>query len=168
MKSKSLAGLGLALGAATLLSACASHQHEHRHAHEHEQHAHFQPGLGEIMAQTATRHAKLWFAGQAKNWDLATYEVDELKEGFEDAGKYHPTHKHIKQPVPELIGKYMDQPLANIEQAIKDKNQQGFNAGYGQLTTACNACHQSTDFGFNVVTRPAFNPFANQAFGTTN
>jgi len=51
----------------------------------------YAPGLGEFMAATQLRHAKLWFAGQAKNWDLAGYEVDEIKEGLEDAAKQFPT-----------------------------------------------------------------------------
>lgn len=154
--------LAAAVMAICLLPACANRHHEHAHEHQHE---YFVPGLGEIMAQTATRHAKLWFAGQTQNWALAAYEVDELKEGFEDAGKYHPTHKNIVQPIPELIAKTMDQPLAAVDQAIKDKNQPAFVEQYDKLTAACNACHQGSDFGFNVVTRPSFNPFANQAFG---
>jgi hypothetical protein len=31
------------------------------------------PGLGEIMTLQQMRHVKLWFAGEAGNWDLATY-----------------------------------------------------------------------------------------------
>jgi hypothetical protein len=169
MKSLSLK-IGLALSATTLVPGCAyrhhdhEHAHQHQHEHEHEQHAHYAPGLGEIMAQSAVRHAKLWFAGQAQNWDLAAYEVDELREGFEDAGKYHPTHKQIAQPIPDLISQNMDQPLVGVEQAIKDKNLQTFVKNYDNLTAACNACHQATEFGFNRVSRPNFNPFANQSF----
>jgi hypothetical protein len=37
----------------------------------------YAPGLGEFMTATQLRHAKLWFAGRAKNWDLAGYEIDE-------------------------------------------------------------------------------------------
>lgn len=46
-------------------------------------------GLGEIMGLTQMRHAKLWFAGEAGNWPLSAYELDELKEGFDDAVTYH-------------------------------------------------------------------------------
>lgn len=148
----------MALMLASLLGACAHPGHHERET------AGFVPGLGEIMAQTATRHAKLWFAGQAQNWALAAYEVDELHEGIEDAGKYHPTHKDIRQPIPDLLAQYLDQPLAALDQAVKTKNQQAFIANYDKLTAACNACHQATEFGFNVVARPSFNPFANQAF----
>lgn len=153
---------GLALGVATLLAACACHQPAEQ------EHTYFTPGLGEIMAQSAARHTKLWLAGQAQNWALAAYEVDELHEGFENAATYHRTHKQIKQTIPELIAQYMDQPLTGLEQAIKDKNLPAFTQRYDDLTAGCNACHQVTDFGFNRVTRPTFNPFANQAFGLAN
>src|SRR5437762_8856903 len=53
----------------------------------------FVPGLGELMSLQQMRHVKLWFAGQAANWELADYEVDELGEGFDDIVKFHPTHK---------------------------------------------------------------------------
>lgn len=154
--------LGLTFCAAAVLTACAG---QPSYTPEH---THFTPGLGEIMAQSAARHMKLWFAGQAQNWELAAYEVDELHEGFEDAAQYHRTHKHIKQPIPELIAQHMDQPLAGLEQAIKTKNLQAFTQRYADLTAGCNACHQVTVFGFNRVTQPTFNPFANQAFGLAN
>jgi hypothetical protein len=47
----------------------------------------YQPGLGEFMTATQLRHAKLWFAGKQNNWDLAAYEIDEIKEGLEDAAR---------------------------------------------------------------------------------
>jgi len=141
-----------------VLSACTAN------TEQPSQSDNFTPGLGEIMAMSATRHAKLWLAGQAQNWELAAYEVDELLEGFEDTVKYHPTHKEIKRPLTELIPEYMDRPLKELEQAVKNKNSAAFSVGYDNLTAACNACHQATDFGFNIVTRPIFNPFSNQKF----
>lgn len=151
----SLIGIGLAL----LVSACAT---------QPLQTASFSPGLGEIMAQTAQRHAKLWLAGQAGNWPLAAYEMDELEEGFEDAEKYHPSHKSITRPMAELIAQYMDPSMQELAQAIETKNAQAFVQRYEQLTAACNACHQASGFGFNRVVKPTFNPFANQAFESTN
>src|ERR1700737_2796671 len=40
------------------------------------------PGLGEFMGRIQVDHAKLWLAGQARNWELADYELTGLKEGF--------------------------------------------------------------------------------------
>ncbi len=45
----------------------------------------YAPGLGEIMGGIQTHHAKLWYAGINDNWKLAQYEIDELKERFEQA-----------------------------------------------------------------------------------
>lgn len=156
--------LSLVIAAALVLPGCA---HHHDGLASEQAHQHFAPGLGEFMAQTATRHAKLWFAGQARNWPLAGYEVDELHEGLEDAGHYHPNHKHIQEPIPTLIASHMDQPLAGLEQAIAARNPQAFIENYDKLTEACNSCHRQTEFGFNVVVRPTSNPFTNQAFGTS-
>ena len=37
------------------------------------------------MGGIQTHHAKLWFAGLNNNWKLAEYEIDEIKERFEQA-----------------------------------------------------------------------------------
>ena len=71
------------------------------------------PGLGEFMAAIQLRHAKLWFAGKAKNWQLAAYELDELREVFEDAAKYQPEFKG--KPIAELIGQVTNEPMASLK-----------------------------------------------------
>jgi len=124
----------------------------------------FTPGLGEIMTLTQMRHVKLWFAGQGANWPLASYELDELNEGLEDAAKFHPTHKDAPLPIPQLITKIMTSPIHNLEEAVAAKDQERFTKAFDELTEACNSCHQATNFGFNVVARPTANPYTNQVF----
>jgi hypothetical protein len=124
----------------------------------------FTPGLGEIMTLTQMRHAKLWFAGQAANWPLATYELEELREGMQDAAVFHPTHKDASLPIPALIEKIMTEPVQRLEKAINDRDKSSFAQAFDALTEACNSCHRATKFGFNVVTRPSVNPYSNQAF----
>jgi hypothetical protein len=122
------------------------------------------PGLGELMTFNQMRHAKLWFAGEAGNWPLAAYEVDELREGFDDVVRYHPTHKDAPLPISLLVPKIISEPLAAVGKAVQDRNREEFVRAYDALTDACNRCHQATNFGFNVVKRPATNPFPNQSF----
>jgi len=43
----------------------------------------YAPGLGEIMTFTQMRHAKLWLAGEAENWELAAYETDARHNALE-------------------------------------------------------------------------------------
>ena len=124
----------------------------------------FTPGLGEIMTLTQMRHAKLWLAGQAANWPLASYELDELQEGMQDAATFHPTHKDAELPIPDLIDKMMKDPIQQLEKALDAHDAAAFTRSFDALTEACNACHRATKFGFNVVTRPSGNPYVNQSF----
>ncbi len=122
------------------------------------------PGLGEIMSATQMRHTKLWFAGKAGNWPLAAYELDELKEGFDDVVTFHPTHKDAPAPLAELLPQITGAPLKMLDEAIAARDNGKFVKAFDALTGACNACHQAAKFGFNVVTRPASNPYTNQNF----
>jgi len=122
------------------------------------------PGLGELMAFQQMRHAKLWLAGEAGNWKLAAYELDELREGFGDIARLHPTHKNAPVPIDQAIETIMTEPLEQASQAIAKGDLAAFRDTFDTLTQGCNSCHQATDFGFNVVQRPKSNPFPNQDF----
>jgi hypothetical protein len=122
------------------------------------------PGLGELMTFNQMRHAKLWLAGEARNWPLAAYELDELREGFDDVVRYHPTHKDVPLPIAELVPKMVKEPLEEVGNAIRDRDPAAFARSFDALTDACNRCHEAANFGFNVVKRPATNPFPNQSF----
>jgi hypothetical protein len=124
----------------------------------------FVPGLGELMSSQQMRHVKLWFAGQAANWELADYEVDELGEGFDDIVRFHPTHKDSPVAPKDAIPRMVTQPLADVRAAISRKDAAAFGQAYDALTAACNNCHQATNFGFNRVQRPESNPYSNQVF----
>src|SRR6266404_6761865 len=86
----------------------------------------YTPGFGEIMTLTQRRHIKLWFAGQSGNWPLASYELDELNEGFDDLATYHPTHKDAQLPIPQLIEKMIKFPISQLDEAVKAKDSDRF------------------------------------------
>lgn len=122
------------------------------------------PGLGELMSLQQMRHVKLWFAGEAANWKLAEYELDELKEGFDDVVRLHPTHKDSPVPIPEAVAKIIREPLSEVVKAIEAKDRSRFEKTFDAVTEGCNSCHRATNFGFNVVRRPVSNPYTNQSF----
>jgi hypothetical protein len=124
----------------------------------------FTPGLGEIMALNQARHVKLWLAGDASNWPLAAYELSELREGLDDAVRYHPTQEGSPLPIKDLVPKIMDERMRNLDAAVAAKDHAAFVTAFDALTEGCNSCHQAANFGFNVVQRPASNPFPNQVF----
>jgi hypothetical protein len=122
------------------------------------------PGLGEIMSLQQMRHAKLYFAGQAENWDLAAYELDEIGEGFDDVLKYHPTHKDSPVAPKDAIPRIVTEPLRQLKAAVEKKDAAAFGPAFDGLTAACNNCHEATNFGFNIVQTPTSNPYPNQQF----
>ena len=83
------------------------------------------------MGQIQMRHAKLWFAGKAKNWQLAAYELDEIKEAFEDAAKYQPNFKG--QPIAAMIGPITARPITQLEEAIDAKDTVRFAKAFDSL-----------------------------------
>jgi hypothetical protein len=147
--------LSILLAACLAVTACNRHE---------PQTSSYVPGLGEIMTLTQMRHAKLWMAGEAENWDLASYETDELQEGFHDAMEFHPTHKDAPQPLAEVLPAMTDAPVAALRSAIEKHDKAAFEAAFDALTAGCNDCHRAMKFGFNVVQRPASGAFANQNF----
>jgi hypothetical protein len=121
-----------------------------------------QLGLGDFMtALVQPRHAKLGLGGQARNWDYVAYERGELTETFE----------LIEHQVPRYRGTAMSDllqmlkpPMAALDKAIKAKDGAGFDAAYGQLTDACNACHLTTEHRMVVIQVPKASAFPNQDF----
>jgi hypothetical protein len=124
----------------------------------------YAPGLGELMSFQQMRHAKLWFAGQAENWPLAAYELDEIREGFDDVVKFHPTHKDSPLPLSALVPKIVDEPLRELDRAVAAHDQKAFTKAFDTLTAGCNSCHWATNFSFNVVQRPTAPGYSNQDF----
>jgi len=120
------------------------------------------PGFGEFMSATQVRHAKLWFAGDAKNWELAAFELDEIKEGLADATRLHPTHEGI--PVADMIKANLDAPLSGLAKAIEAEDRSEFARAFDVLTAACNACHTASAHAFIKIKRPTAPPVSNQVF----
>jgi len=122
----------------------------------------YTPGLVEFMAHVQNHHVKLWLAGNARNWELADYQADELKELLEDIAKRVPKYRDV--PVGQMIETTTMKPLGDIEGAIKARDFAKFSAAFDRLTAACNACHEAANRGFIVIQRPATSPFPNQSF----
>jgi len=118
----------------------------------------YKPGLGEFMLGIQIHHAKLYFAGKNKNWELAAFEMGEIKEAVDDINKYCTDRPEIKSlPI-------LNPAVDSVNNAVKASSPQRFEAGFVLLTKACNSCHQSTHHQFNVIKVPDTPPFNNQEF----
>jgi len=115
------------------------------------------PRLADIMSAVQFRHAKLWTAGQQKNWELAGYELELVRESLTEAVAFY-----TDIPVDNIT--MIDPPIKSIEGAIAARNSAAFSKAFGELTTGCNSCHQSIGRGFIVMKVPTASPFSNQSF----
>jgi len=115
------------------------------------------PRLADIMSTTQLRHMKLWFAGASSNWNLAAYELRQLKESLVEAASLYPG-------IPVTNVTTMAEPVQVLASAIAAKDTRAFSNTFGLLTNGCNACHQSMGRGFIVMKTPTVSPFSNQAF----
>lgn len=121
----------------------------------------YAPGLGEFMTSIQIHHAKLWFAGQAQNWELANFEVHEILEALDDI-------KNFNSDRPESKSIDMIQPaLDSVNRAIVAMDVKQFSTSFTSLTQGCNGCHRATHHAFNVVKIPDAPPFSNQDFRLT-
>jgi len=118
----------------------------------------YKPGLGEFMSSIQVHHAKLWFAGQNQNWQLAAFEIDEIKEALEDIPLYCADRPEVQQ-----LG-MINPAIDSISNAINTKNQPRFKNSFVLLTATCNNCHHTTNHAFNVIKIPDTPPFSNQDF----
>jgi hypothetical protein len=115
------------------------------------------PTLGDIMNMAQWRHIKLWFAGKLQNWDLARYELRQIKASLEDAVVFY-------HGIPvQLVDATVD-PIRAIDAAIEVKDGARFVEGYHALTSACNACHVGIGRSFIVIQVPTTLPFSDQSF----
>jgi hypothetical protein len=122
----------------------------------------YRPGLGEIMSLQQMRHSKLWFAGSAGNWELAAYELDELKEGFDDVISYAAVHDGVR--LAPLVKSVTEGTIPELAKAITARDGAKFATAFDALTGGCNACHQSAKRGFIAIQRPSGQPYTNQNF----
>jgi hypothetical protein len=113
------------------------------------------PHLSDIMVQQQMRHIKLWFAGDAGNWPLAGYELDQLKDGFDDVAKLLGG---------DIAQQHVGGAISRLEKAIDGKDSGAFVPAFDGLNTACNQCHRTLGHAFIVIQRPVLTPYSDQNF----
>lgn len=120
----------------------------------------FRPTLGDLMTMVVQpRHLKIGVAGQARNWEYLAYEAHELEETFEAIERAFPRYRNVAMG--DLL-KIVEDPLKELEKAIKARDAAAFDAAYTKLTAGCNSCHASTDHRPIVIQVPRASSFPNQ------
>jgi hypothetical protein len=123
----------------------------------------FKPAMDDLMTMLVQpRHIKLYYAGQAKNWKLAGFQVDELRGALARIGRTIPNYRNIG--VDTAVASIFTDKLKAVDAAIKAADSAQFNAAYSEMTAACNACHVGMEHPFLVIKVPDANNYPDQEF----
>jgi hypothetical protein len=113
----------------------------------------FKPGLDDAMTMMVQpRHLKLHSAGEAQNWEMAAFQLRELRASFRRIGQYIPRYRNAS--FDENVANIMNPVLQQVDDAIKEKDVKKFTAAYAHMTDGCNACHTATEHAWIVMKVP--------------
>jgi len=122
------------------------------------------PGLGEYMSTIQLHTGKLWFAVKASNWELANYELDELKETMEAAKALNTEKNGVK--ISSVLDSVLQTQVAQLAESMKRKSPAEFQKSYDETLSACNGCHTEAGYKFIHIVRPNAPPVTNQKWET--
>jgi cytochrome c553 len=115
------------------------------------------PRLNDVMVTAQLRHFKLWYAGTVQNWPLAKYECGQIRASIEDARNLYPNNPSSNMTM-------MTPAADDLDDAIQAKDSPKFRIAFSKLTSACNACHEATGFGFIKIREPRLSPIETSPF----
>jgi Skp family chaperone for outer membrane proteins len=120
------------------------------------------PGLGDYMTTIQLHVGKVWFAAKASNWELAQYELDELKETMEAAKALNVEKNGVK--ISDVLDSVLQTQVAQVAESIEDKSAVEFQKSYDETLSACNGCHTEAGYKFIHIVRPSAPPVTNQSW----
>jgi hypothetical protein len=124
----------------------------------------YHPSLADLMTLAVQpRHIKLALAGRARNWPYLAYEASELRNAFGRVARTVPSYRN--QDMAAMVAANMKDPLDRLDAAIKAHDGRRFDAAYGEVTHACNACHQGLGHPEVVIQAPVASMYPDQNFG---
>lgn len=104
---------------------------------------------GELMIEVGMRFQRARRAVTASAWELAAYDVHELREVFEDdllPGKWSDNPSMLHEAHAFLSG-----PLLQLEASARVRDLAAWDSVFETTTRACNSCHAIGHVGFVAI-----------------
>lgn len=114
-----------------------------------------QPELGNQMLLLELRHDRLWWAGEAGNWNLAYYMAGEMGEAVQGIVRTNGEAAELQpQKLSTVMPAMLDAPLKKLMDAIGTHDKAKFAKAYDDLSAACTGCHRLAGNPMLVIQRP--------------
>lgn len=106
------------------------------------------PRFGELMEDVGRRFERVGRATAAHRWELATFELGELDEDFDDV----PTAKLPEDVHEEALRPFIKSYTSTaLRSALVARDGAAVASAYAGVAKVCNACHQANARGFVEV-----------------
>jgi len=105
------------------------------------------PSQSHTMTDVSFQFANLWFAGQKKNWPLADFYLNEARQHIQWTIRIRPMRKDADGNPVNLKGLFAgidNSAIADLRQAITEKDSAKFVAGYKETLAGCYGCHKAS------------------------
>ena len=100
-----------------------------------------QPGLARLMPEIGNRFWKLYYAAQATNWPLATFQLKEAEKLMNLCALTRP--KYAKS-----LGKFIEEHMKPIMAALESGDLDAFHRAFDTSVERANAYHELYDKPF--------------------
>ena len=105
------------------------------------------PDQAHAMKDVAYHFSNLWFAGQAHNWPLARFYLDETRSHLRWAVRIRPTRRTAAGDLD--LGSILDgldrSLLTRLRKGIEDQDLAAFAKAYTDTLAGCMACHLAAE-----------------------
>ena len=112
---------------------------------------HIQPGMAEIMPLIGVRIWKCFYAGKARNKELAKFQLKEAINLMEKGVLLRPKYT-------DNMYKFIEEECGVLGKLIDSEDWDGFEAAFQAMVDAANAYHEVYDKGFLVWKVPSDPP----------
>lgn len=110
-----------------------------------------QPGLARLMPEIGTRMWKAYHAGRATNWELAAWQLREMRKLFRLGNVTRPKYGTD-------VETYIDEDLAPLFAACEAGDSTAFESAFHEAVEAANEYHRRWNKGFLVWKVPLTPP----------
>lgn len=115
-----------------------------------------------LMSRMQIYANKLWYAGDAENWDLAAFYFEEIEEVMEEIEKTDAEENGVS--LSQAVNDWGLGPIENLEKTIVSKDKKTFFLEYENMIINCNGCHTTTKHPYIKIIKPTDPIFSNQKY----
>ncbi len=105
------------------------------------------PDQSHVMKDVAYHFSNLWFAGQAQNWPLAAFYLNETRSHLRWAVRVRPVRQTAAGQVDlrSILDGIDRSLLTNLQKTVDARDPAAFSKAYREMLTGCYACHQASE-----------------------